>query len=322
MKNICLIGAGNIGSRHLQGLKKITFPLNIEVVDPSKESLSIARQRYEQIDIPIHHQITFLQSLNNLSRKIDLAIIATSSNVRRKVIEELLKKSEIRYVILEKILFQKKADYLFIEKLLERKNIKTWVNFSMRTIPFYHDLKNKLKGKIQMAVSGSQYGLITNVIHFLDYIAFLTDCYNFNIITDGLDKKLTESKRPGFWELTGTLCAWFKDGSSGSFTCYPANDAPFVIEVFSSQYRCISKESERKAQVSSTQGKWKWEEINTNIPFQSEMTNLVAEDILKTGRCTLTPYSKAAKIHLQLLGRLYKYINEFSNKKFSLYPFT
>lgn len=322
MKNVCIVGAGNIGSRHLQGLKKVTLPLNIEVVDPSAESLGVAKQRYEQVDSPITHKVNFLQNLNSLSKNIDLAIIATSSNIRRKVIEELLKKSDIKYLILEKILFQKKADYLFIEKLLKKKSIKTWVDFSMRTMPLYHDLKANLKGKIQMTASGSQYGLITNTIHFLDYIAFLTDCYDFRITTEGLERRLIASKRPGFWELNGTLSAYFKNGATGYFTCHAGSDAPFMIEVFSPQYRCISKESERKALISSPEGKWQWEEVNSNIPFQSEMTNLVAEDILKTGDCVLTSYSQALKIHLQLLESLREFINEFSDKRFDFYPFT
>lgn len=322
MKNICIIGAGNIGSRHLQGLKKIIFPLNIEVVDPSKESLEIARQRYEQIKSPVNHTISFLQDINKVSKKIDLAIIATSSNVRRKVIENLLSISSVEYLILEKILFQKKKDYSDIEKLLKKKNCKTWINFSMRTMPFYHNLKGKVKGPIQMIVSGGQYGLITNAIHFIDYIAFITGNYNFTIDTKGLDKNPIESKRLGFLELNGTLDVHFTDGSFGSFTCYANGNAPFLIEVLSSKSRCISKESERKAWLSCSDTDWKWEEIESNIPFQSDMTNKLMEDILNTGTCPLASYSDAAKLHVTFLDSLLQFLNESSNERYSLYPFT
>lgn len=321
MKNICLIGAGNIGSRHLQGLKKVTFPLNIEVVDPSSESLNIAKQRYDQIESSINHKITFMQNLSNVSKKIDLGIIATSSNIRRPITENLLSNSEVKYLILEKILFQKKEDYSYIEKLLKKNNCKTWVNFSMRTMPFYRNLKGKFKENVQMIVSGSQYGLITNAIHFIDYIAYLTNNYNFAVETKGLDKNLIESKRQGFFELNGILNINFNDGSMGSFICYPDGDARYIIEIFSKKYRCISKENERKAQVSSSPT-WEWKEIDSNIPYQSDMTNVVVEEILTKRTSTLTLYTQASHLHLQLFESLLKFLNESSKKKFELYPFT
>lgn len=321
MKNVCIIGAGNIGSRHLQGLKKIKFPLSIEVVDPSTDSLEIASQRYQQIESATNHKISFLQNISNLSKKIDLAIVATNSDVRRLVIEELFQRSSIKYLILEKILFQKKEDYSVIEKLLEKNGCKTWVNFSMRIMPFYRDLKGKVKKPLQMIVSGSQYGLVTNVVHFIDYIAFLTNSYDFKIATDGLDAKLIASKRSGFSELNGTLSVTFKDGSTGYFTCYPYGDAPYIIEVFSKNYRCISRENDRKAQISSSPS-WNWQEMDSNIPYQSDMTNIVVEEILTKETCPLNPYSQASKLHLQLLEDLVKFLNEYSAKKFDFYPFT
>lgn len=323
MKKICIIGAGNIGSRHLQGLKKVTFPLYIEVVDPSPQSLEIARQRYEEIKSPITHKIIFSQNMKNLPKKIDLAIIATSSNVRGQVTERLLKNTKVSYLILEKILFQKKGDYKTIEKILKRKKIKTWVNFSMRTMPFYRNLKEKVKGNtVQLIVSGSQWGLVTNAVHFIDFITFLTDCNDFTVDTKGLYSKPINSKRPGFLELNGTLNVHFKDGSFGSLTCYPKGNNPYIIEVLSETYRCISKEYEGKAWVSESKDGWKWHEIETNIPYQSGMTNIVVEKILKTGRCNLATYTEASKNHLILLESLLKFLNQSSTKKITLYPFT
>lgn len=320
--NILLIGAGNIGSRHLQGIKKINLPLNIEVVDPSLESLQIAEERYSQIPSRTNHQISFSQTLNGNNKEIDLAIIATSSSVRRKVLEDLLKIRQVKYLILEKILFQKRQDYAFVEKLLQKKDIKTWVNFSMRTMPFYANLRDKLNSPIQMIVSGSQYGLITNAIHFTDYISYLTGSEDFKVSTTSLEKKIIQSKRKGYLELNGTLNVNFKDGSSGVFICYTDSDAPFTIELLSNNFRAISKESERKAYVSNSSKKWLWKEITTDIPFQSDMTSSLVTNILKKGVCNLTPFSQAAQIHLQLLEELLKFLNQNSKTKYKTYPFT
>ena len=42
MKTIAIIGAGQLGSRHLQALVAVDFPLTVQVVDPSNEALKIA----------------------------------------------------------------------------------------------------------------------------------------------------------------------------------------------------------------------------------------------------------------------------------------
>ena len=44
MKKIALIGAGQLGSRHLQGLAKSDLCLSIEVVEPFEGSKNIAKQ--------------------------------------------------------------------------------------------------------------------------------------------------------------------------------------------------------------------------------------------------------------------------------------
>lgn len=321
MKNVCIIGVGNIGSRHLQALKKVKLPLNIEVVDPSLESLDLAKERFNQIKSSVNHNISFLKKIADVSETIDICIIATSSNIRRKVVEDLLSKSIVKYLILEKIFFQKKEDYFAIEKLLESKNCKAWADFSMRTMPFYSNLKDEFKNPLLMAVSGSQYGLITNAIHYIDYIAYLTDCYDFTIDTKGLDPKPIESKRKGFLELNGTLNVHFNDGSVGTFTCFSNGDTPLIIELISDNKRIISKETERKALIASSP-QWSWKEVESNIPYQSDMTNIVVEEIITRGNCPLTPYNQASKLHLQLLESLLTFLNESSEKKFDIYPFT
>lgn len=330
MKNICIIGAGNIGSRHLQGLKKVTTPLHIEVIDPSVKSLKIAQERYDQICSSIQHEISFLQDMNKISRKIDLAIIATNSAIRAEIVQKLLANAEVKYFILEKLLFQKYDDYFKIQRLFKKNKTKAWVNCSMRTMPFYFKLKQYLKNKpIQYFVNGSQYGLITNAIHYIDHIAYLTDCYDFTLDTTHLDKKPIESKREGFLELNGTLNVYFKDGSFGSLTCYPEGNAPIIIQVFTESFRCISKETENKAWISESDI-WQWKKQSNTILYQSQMTGNVVDEILKKGSCKLTPFEESIKIHTQLLEDLNHFLNEqilgFANKnskkKYNLYPFT
>ena len=49
MYQIGVIGAGQLGGRHLQGLARLSLPCEIDVVDPSPVSLDSARKRFSEI---------------------------------------------------------------------------------------------------------------------------------------------------------------------------------------------------------------------------------------------------------------------------------
>lgn len=321
MNTICIIGAGRLGSRHLQALKAVSVPLNITVIDPFSESLKMAQERYESASGSAVHSIKYGNTFEELDKVYDVVIIATSSDVRSKVVEQLLERSTVRFLIVEKILFQKYEDYKIIGELLSKHDCRTWVDCSMRTMPFYHDLKNTIRPPISYFAIGSQFGLITTSIHYIDLMAYLTGCYDYKLITDGLAPKLIPSKRPGFMELNGTLAAHFKDGSFGAFTCFSEGNMPVHLEIHSAHGRVISRENEQKAWSASPETEWLWQESAAPIPFQSQMTAVVIEDILKKGRCDLTPYEESSKLHLTLLEGLSAFLSRHGQKT-DFYPFT
>ena len=81
--SLALIGAGNIGSRYLQGLAKCRRNLNITVVDPSPQALQLANERWKEVkghNSP--HRITFSQKTYPDHKCLDLAIVATSADIR------------------------------------------------------------------------------------------------------------------------------------------------------------------------------------------------------------------------------------------------
>lgn len=322
--NVWVIGAGQIGSRHLQALKTVKFPLAITVIDPSIESLKITKERYDSIPKgQFNHKINYLTEIPIKSSVADLAIIATCSNVRAKIITELLKSAKAKYLILEKILFNKKSDYNSVKKLLEKSKTKTWVNCPMRMMPTYQKIEKYFKNKrISYLVTGSKLGLVTSAIHYLDHASYLSGTTKFQINTTGLEPKPIPSKRKGFLEFNGTLTANFKNGSNVSLTCYPDGSAPIIVEVHSDSAHYIGRESEGKAWLAKADNKWQWEELEAPIPFQSQLTTVLAEKILTTSKCDLVSYNESEKIHLNMLEPLLSFLNKNSKKKYSAYPFT
>lgn len=324
MQKAYIIGAGQLGSRHLQALKNVRRPLAITVVDPSADSLAVARERYDAVAAGQHtHQIEYTQHIPHTGGQIDLAIVATNANIRKEVIMETLQKNSVKYMIMEKLLFQKTADFHEIDKLLAMTGTNAWVNCSMRVMPFYRAAKQEIAGnKILYQVTGSQYGLVTNAIHYLDHIAYLTGSLNYDIDTASLDFPPIPSKRKGFLELNGTLTARYADGSMGVITCYPEGNAPVQVEIFSRNVRMIVREAEGKAWVSRESENWQWIEADARIPYQSEMTAGLVEDILVHGTCKLAPYQDSVKAHLNLLEPLLAFLNHHTKEKSDIYPFT
>src|SRR4029077_20318051 len=134
--------------------------------------------------------------------------IATSADVRRQVIEELLQRTRVRFFILEKVAFQSIPDFDAVMRLLKTKGAKAWVNCSYRRkFSIYQKIKQSIGPgeRVVFNLSGGAWGLACNSIHFLDIFSYLTGTTDLRVDGSGLDAKVQPSKREGFIELTGTL---------------------------------------------------------------------------------------------------------------------
>ena len=306
MTRIKIVGAGQLGSRHLQALQAIKTPLEIHVIDPSPISLQVAQERFEAVAKNTNHVAYFSTDFVDTG-PADIAIVATNSNVRRLAVEALLRSSDVKYLILEKLLFDKPEDYISASKIISEGELKVWVNCPMRVMPVYENIREKLKGKrINYSVSGSQFGLVTNAIHYLDHMCHITGANDYLVHTDGLDKTTIASKRDGFLELTGTLLAYTDDGSRCEITCHAAGSAPVIVEISSDSDRYIVRESEGKLWHSGQETNWAWTEESCSIPFQSQITTGVVQSLLEDGTCGLTSFEASKQMHLSLLGPLNK----------------
>jgi predicted dehydrogenase len=320
MARIKIVGAGQLGSRHLQALQAIETPLEIHVVDPSPSSLQVARERFEAVAKKARHIAYFNQQFIDTG-PTDIAIVATNSNVRRQAVEALLGSSDVKFLVLEKLLFDKPEDYTAVSEIISEKKLQTWVNCPMRVMPVYEKIRERLAGKrISYRVTGSQFGLVTNAIHYLDHVCHLTGTNGYALQTDDLDETAIVSKRAGFLELTGSLSARFENGSRCEITCDATGSAPVIVEISTDSDRYIIRESEGKLWHSGQETNWNWTEETCSIPFQSQITTGMVQSLLEHGTCRFTPFEASKQIHLSLLDPLSKFLG--ASTETAAFPFT
>ena len=135
---ILLIGAGQLGSRYLQGIVKSELNFEIIVVDLSQDSLETAKKRIEEVGNC--KKITFTKKLPIDQNFFDICIVSTTANSRRSIVANVYRLFEVKYLILEKVLVQSCNDLEAIKETIS-VNKKVWVNLPRRLMPLYMSLK-------------------------------------------------------------------------------------------------------------------------------------------------------------------------------------
>ena len=317
MKKVAIIGAGQLGSRHLQGIAQSTFDISIEVVEPFDSSRQTAQQRYEEIKNNSHvKEISFLEGIDALSDYLDLVIIATGADVRSKVIKELLSKKKVSNLVLEKVLFQSVEEYDEIETLLEKTQTECWVNHPRRMYPFYEKLKEELAqaNQVSYSVQGGAWGIGCNALHFIDHLAFLVGSENLKINADFLDQKIYDSKRKGFIEFNGLLVGGI---DAHTFSLYSnANNAPVVFSIVSDSVSYKINEGSGEIEIAKADENWVWKKSQEKIIYyQSELSQLFIEDILIKRSVSLPTYTQAKALHIPFINTLLDKIEKVTGKR-------
>ena len=318
-----IIGAGQLGSRHLQALRNTKQQLDITVCDPSTESLRVAKERYESLPEQGKHSIQYLETIPKTG-SWDLLIVASNSGPRRQILQNVVENLQIKNFVIEKTLFTKSTDFEWAQKQInEGKFENAWVNCCMRQMPIYQSIQQDLKSKnFSFSVTGSNYGLVTNSIHYLDYATWLAGTNEYSLDTTLLEQKAVPSKRKGYLELNGTLRAKFKSGAVANITCFAEGTLPPVIEVHSESQRYVVLESERKALFWSAEKSWKMEERDALIPYQSQLTADLVKLFSEGKTCQLPTLSESIKTHLNLLNPLRDFLIKTQQVEADEYPFT
>jgi len=323
--NIAVIGAGQLGSRHLQALARLTGKVSVQVLDLNEGSLKVAQQRMDQTDYDQQSiSVDYIQHIDRLAPHIDVVIVATGANSRRQVIESVLAHSKVTYMVLEKVLFQRVEDYSAVKALFEQHNVAAWVNCGRRAFEIYRTIKLWLQQNepVEISVSGGNWGLACNSIHFVDLFAFLTDQDSVSISAKSLLPKVIPSKRASFVEFVGSLECNNETGDTLRLTCFENSTAPVVVNITSPSVRCVIKESERKLYYAKLEDDWAWQELSYKVPLQSEQTQTVVTDLMETSSCLLTPFDISSQLHLSMITEFNRFLSQIDGKEVTRCPIT
>ncbi|MCB1178975.1 MAG: hypothetical protein KDK36_15425, partial [Leptospiraceae bacterium] len=227
-------------------------------------------------------------------------------------------------IVLEKVVFQSNKEFDEAKEIFNKKNINVWVNCPRRMYDFYKGIKKYFQSKdeLQLIVHGGNWGLGCNSIHFLDLWTYFTEDYDFKLELSGLDQFIIDSKREGFKEFTGTIFGYSSKNNKILLTSLNDIKIPTTIQIYGKEARISIMESKGKAWISLKENNWNQEEIEFNTPFQSQLSHLMAESILKNNNSDLISYDLSSKLHKPLIEILLKHLNNIENFTSDYCPIT
>lgn len=291
MDRIALVGLGNLGSRHLQGLVRCRRVLAISLYDPSAAAVELAQERW----IEAGGQESGHQIVGPHEARYDVAIIATTADHRAAAVSALLDQSDVGAWLLEKPLAQSLSELDTMRSLICKP---AWVNLTRRAIPWHQAIAaemRKVSGTMSVSVVGGAWGLAGNALHFADMMRWWRDSEPTDVDTSGLNKLWHESKRPGYSEIFGSLRLSYGDGSSLTLTSQ-ADGGPHHIAVST---------NEGNYSIDEKAGKFTRPDgsiLDGRNVFQSELTGMVVQNILEVGAPDLPTFEDVAKIERLLLS--------------------
>ena len=317
MYQVAIIGAGQLGSRHLQGLKVAASPLSITVVDSCQESLKVAKERYESVPTIGEKKVFFTDDINALPSSLDFAVVATGSKPRAAILKFLLNHSVVSNLILEKVLFTKLDEYDEMDSLLKEKGVRCWVNCPRRMFGSYQIIKNSLSCSepISMEYKGTPWGLCCNAMHFIDAFLYITGEDIYSLDTTGIEPVIIASKRNGYIEMDGTLSIITSNGNTLTLTSSKSLQNTAVVDIKNGLNRISLNEATGELTIDG-------KTVKVATPFQSQMTGLLADMIITTGFCPLTSYEVSAEYHRIFLKQMLSRYNIITNSVSDMFPIT
>eukprot|EP00999_Lentomonas_sp_LEN2_P000457 NODE_145_length_2120_cov_108.274461_g121_i0.p1 GENE.NODE_145_length_2120_cov_108.274461_g121_i0~~NODE_145_length_2120_cov_108.274461_g121_i0.p1 ORF type:complete len:577 (+),score=81.97 NODE_145_length_2120_cov_108.274461_g121_i0:324-2054(+) len=288
---VVLIGAGNIGSRHLQGLAAADIPLDIHVIEPFESAQETAKSRFESVAGSQKHRVVWYKEISDLSKSLDvyLAIVATTAGIRFKLTKQLVDSvKSIKHLMEEKVLFQTNADHVSMGQLMTEQRAKgnlvcCYVNTCVRLFDHIQKMRQLLPvgQPVNVSVTGHSWGLCCNSLHYVDLFLLLNGPAPLRYDMSGLEPGYTESKRAGMLEVFGTVTATHPNGAILFLSCLPGTVRGPHIGLDSSPVHSFYdlQLQELTYMAPATGQKWKSEKIP--IQYVSQLTGRFVDALVQ-----------------------------------------
>ncbi len=303
---ILVIGIGNIGLRHIQGLCKSNYE-SIEFFTLDLSNVYLKRYKEEFLEIKNKFTVTHLDHIDNIQNyNIDLTILSMTANNRVMTLMDVLKKIRTEFVLLEKPITQSLEELKELKKL---KNKNIFVNFPRRYCKWHVAISNKIKSKIRnsaihVKVVGKNIGIACNISHYIDLVFNWTNSYPIAIDVSGLDK-WKKSKRKDFYDIDGKIKIFFENKSVLDIDSSLDSQENY-IEIADNKNNFISQINYKENKTSFFDG----EIITGSLKYQSESTHEILDLLNSQILCSL---SQAIKCHEPVIKELIKHWNRTFN---------
>lgn len=294
--NILVVGAGQIGSRHMQALASTAGVAAVTAVDPGAASRDTALVRWN--DVPGHagKTLRLAASLAEVggAETFDLAILATSAPGRLEILKDIVALG-IRCVLAEKLLFQSVVKLNAAAELCADKGVALYPNYVYRFVSPWAAVAQRLDGQpFVLKVDAGDIGLATNAPHWLDMFEYLAGA----AVTDvkvALTKPAYASKRGGgLLEIAGTASARAANGAVLEMSFDGPARSPLITLSAAAGHLTVDEET------ATIGGDLLGGEAVLQVPMVSRTTALAVPQIM-SGRTVLPALAETAEANRLLL---------------------
>lgn len=295
---LLLIGLGNIGFRHLQGLEPLAAQVSLDGMDPSKAALDRAQTQWSAYP---GSQARFTETLSEVGGDPRIVILATPADGREALIEAVLVDRKVGALVIEKIAFDTRQSFPRIVSLLEAHGVQAAVNCPRRLWPRYRALAEKIRAAgvpVRLTVRGCNIGLACNGVHFIDLLQMLTGESEVRLTHAEISDPFP-AKRDGYYEVFGV--STYVTSSGSSLDLIVEAEGPEQTEIRLEFGDTVLTIVEATGVMSDGRG----EVVDVvRAVYQSELTAQVAESLLAGQDSGLPDLVVSAKAHEALFDAL------------------
>jgi hypothetical protein len=296
-----LVGAGNLGRRHLAGLLDSELVEVVHICDISRDSLTACEEvvhlASRGVPTRVDTEVHLHSAISAFPERLELVVVATSADVRPGVVEEISAHTDVRNYVLEKVLAQHQSG--FSRLVVATMGSNAWVNIPRRMMRWHRRLRSRIygNGQIAMEVVGGDWGMACNGVHFIDLLEWWSGEAPETIDTSELEPEWRAAKRDGFMEVYGSVVVSFSGGSRLLLSSSPGPETITIgLDVAGMSWYINEREGTANRSDGLSQ--------SGVLENQTSMTPRLVDSILGSGKCSLPTLRDSIRGHEVLLEGL------------------